>query len=370
MRNSAIATLILSLILAGCAVPAATRDDEGTPPIASAADVDLHDYVLNITMPEGQPTMLVTLDVSPDMWVRPFIGAPTPLGYRNTPATQQPTYWVLCPWVASEGVADGALTVTFAFWLDAERLVPAGALAYANDDEGGGRCAGSVFYDTRVMSIATNEPFAGSLALLVTMENGVTTFPRPANEPPSAPVRLSVGIATKPCDRDFGSYYCPPDEAVAVEPLLRGGMPLDAYHTDSTPCNGCGYQIDDRRDLGAGNVHVTRTGEVTQGLTFVYASYGTNAVVAQLTTDGEVTNLSCSDVAGNSWLHFLASHNTPAELQLDFDIRGIRPAGSFDVDMIEIPIDLRVTGFTLEPYAVAYSGWQSAVSETSMRLCQ
>jgi len=48
--------------------PAAPRPPpRATPTLPIAVDVDLHEYVLNITMPDGQPTLLVALNVAKDL---------------------------------------------------------------------------------------------------------------------------------------------------------------------------------------------------------------------------------------------------------------------------------------------------------------
>lgn len=320
------ALILLSLLIAGCAAPTAPRDDAGGADAAlpSSVDVDLHAYVLNITMPEGQPTMLVTMNVTKDMWVRPFAGG---YGLGSSAPAENPAYWILCPWVKSYGLPNDVHYHVLPFWLQGRTLdlavsfvrnfadtTAAEGLGPGND----GRCATYESTD-RPLSIAADEPLDGKLVLLLTAKpdeeyqtSGVQGDQIPA-------FSIVTGIARATCSDDATSSQsmrrCPPDQEQEVEPTLRGGVPVYSFHNalERKPCDDCGFVISDQRTgisaAAVGSLNVNRTGAVAHGVSFAYLVVGwANPLIhppdggvpgnsrfeATLSSDDEAVNATCA----------------------------------------------------------------------------
>lgn len=371
--------VVVGLFLSGCAAPATPKDDATRPTAAipSSLDVDLHDYVLNITMPEGQPTMLVALNVTKDMWVRPLIGIP---GAR-VPATDSRA-WVLCPWVKSFGLSGGAAWTSAVFLQVGTVTKPSGATDTVDriqDDSTGGICVGSVGWEASVYSVSANEPINARLWVLITARP--TSGAQIATSWVSPEYRLHVGIGARLCQNDSGATYCPPETSASASPMARGGPPIFREFVDGKPCNDCGFKIDDRRTLNRGTIRVERATDVRIGITAATAGFGTNAVAMEVSADNRTASIRCTDRSGNGWANMVVGHLTGSAVRATFDETGAKGnlAGSVDavlgfavglrLRVLEIPINITAADLRFDPFIRAYSGAPSPESETTTGLC-
>ncbi len=341
------------LFLAGCGSPATTRDDPAASEPANSLDVDLHEYLLNITMPEGQPTMLVALNVTKDMWVRPFAG----MGMMQA---TDPTFWVLCPWVRSFGLRPDVHYGHFPFWLDQSTLT---AATHSQDwqdgwgDADGGHCAALTHTYGRRAAIASDQPFDGTLVLILAARPDRMTFPRVETADAVPEFHLVVGIARAACPTDAAAL-CPPSKEVRADPLVRAGMLVDAhYNTQGPACDRCGFDIRDNTTrvettpqaggaFSVGTLSASRTGDIANGFTIARAdSNGPTEVELQLFGEGTPIRASCTgDLYGYVWI--LASHQTALTMLANFDMKATPFWG---IAMKQIPIDLAALGWTFSP---------------------
>lgn len=89
--------IAFAALSAGCAAPASTRDAAGALPIPSAAGVELHANALNISMPAGESSLVVLLNVTKDMWV-----------HWKTPVLKaEDAAWTVCVVVQPVGIGPG-----------------------------------------------------------------------------------------------------------------------------------------------------------------------------------------------------------------------------------------------------------------------
>lgn len=361
MRVS-MALAAFALTVAGCTVPPATPSGPVLPPAAP----DLRTSVLQVDLQPGQPTALVLLDITPELWVRALLRS------SNLPAVgTDDRYWALCPWVRSEGLTDAAWTA-FAFWVEGGKLQPVGNLGTSSGDTEAGSCLGSMQSDTRIVAIDADAPRSGTLAVLVTAD-------RAAAAPPPKPVgayRLFVGVASTPCHRPYevegqavkeDARYCPPEQSTPAEPVVRAAAPHRSAFINipgSPPCE-CGFTPSGQQVAGVGRLGLARTTEGA-GLTWVALGFGTSRAEASLAGPGGEARIACQDRAGNAWARLLLDHDAPASFTATFDSIG----RGISAHMLEIPVDLEAAGLALEPYGRSYSGWQSVESETTTSLCQ
>lgn len=355
----------LLLLLAGCAAPAFPPDDAASghdARLPSSLDVDLHEHVLNITMPEGQPTMLVALNVTEESWVRPHLGAPAPGGYRKVSATAD-TYWALCPWVKSTGLADGFHYVVLPFWLESSSLVAAAPFLpmWWSRDADGGACVSGTSWNNQDAAISADAPHAGTLVLLIAVAPDETAGAQ-AGDPP--PFEFTVGLGTRVCPDD-DTAWCPPDAAVPAEPIARASLGLAAVwdtYEGSEACDECGFQIEDARTrvgtaLEVGSLRLTREGSVERGVTMALAGSalrpgggppGRSALTARLSSDEILIESTCADDQGNHAIAFVAPHRYPISFTAEYDLLGSR---GFRAETLEIPVDVTALGWVVQRYA-------------------
>lgn len=359
--------LLIVLLLAGCAAPAATRGDDAPGAGASrpsSLDVDLHEHVVNIPMPEGQPTMLVALNVTKDMWVRPNVGES--LFGTNTPA-EDLRFWYLCLWTRSSGLAQGvAGYVAFAFWLDEGRLVTAtqaqpraGMAGYGEQevltDDSGGRCYDATESMNRGKAIAAEAPREGTLVVAFgARPDAIGAWDPPASSP-SFQVELGIG---RRCDDAGSSYFCAPASSIAAEPLLRGPVAsqgtYDTFWDPAAECDGCGFEVeDDGGTLGPvrkGALTATRVSPVPIGISIVSGSVGAGSggalvaatMVLGVDVDGERTEGVCEHPPGGG-LEVVAFHERALEIDARFEETG---GASATITTLTMPLDIRALGWT------------------------
>lgn len=378
------AAAVLALLLSGClATGPATDAEPPSPPAVTSLDVDLHEYLLNITMPEGQPTMLVQLNVTKDMWVRPIEGAACSIdGVCKTWLEDLPTwpasapFWTLCPWVRSVGLPDGWVYRAFAFWENTSVLRPA-ARAWADrawTDADGGHCATGVTRNLPYGTIASELPRNGRLVLLLAAVPAASS-PVSADEGTwvNPSFHFMVGVARKRCQTESG-WFCPPAAQQEAVPLLRGGVPVATMRDVGQTCVDCGFIIrDNRTPSGApvlGSVTIGRTGIVGPGVSVARVLAFANAGPAS-PTGGRATlemkleegarraEATCENTGTQMVLALLAGHTTHPRFSATLD--GVGP-WEYRVWMLEMPLDADSIGRFFAPAAIiAQSGVQASL---------
>ncbi|MGQ0534478.1 MAG: hypothetical protein ACT4PT_00190 [Methanobacteriota archaeon] len=358
--------------LAGCI---RGTDERGTPDagdevaaLPNSLDVDLHETLLSITFPVGQPTALVLLNVTKEMWVRPSVS--NPAGSPSEVPLRSEAYWVLCPWVQSFGLEDENEYWLRFFWVEGDRLEWAHYMGATGGRDGdGGHCATWVedpypgappgsFLDARQVSIAAAEPFDGTLAVLVVARAGALTASgtgaaerSDGDAPVDAPeFRVLLGIAREACADDAGDL-CPPSGQRSASPLLRAGPSVFGacawYSIDAAPCRAF-----ERRSppldapLSVGGWSAARGSLLQGGLVSAFARHHGPAEfkLYSETVEGPRT-ISCvtGDAAG--WAGILAPTEGPTRFHVAMNSTG----WGWAISLFEIPIDFHEAGFDLEP---------------------
>lgn len=382
MGRRQIAALIgmLLLLLAGCAAPTPDIPAIDVEERVKDFDADLHHALLHITLNDGEGTALIALNITKDMWVRPFVGTHRTDEGERLPVRSE-DYWVLCPWVMSRGLPDGLHYLTYPFWDEPEGLVPArGILRVTPEntdirrDADGGKCVAPVQAPARITAIAADNPRDGTLLLLIMVRENAVTVPTQAEVPTFA---LRVGIATRPCSADpsapEATVLCPPTGELPAEPSLRAAPPLFAAATFGCPpcktlyansphlwdsdCPRCGFTVrDDRARMGAasspGQVKLNRTGDIGRGLTFVSANADASTFRLDVTSGTINAKAGCRADEGpeNHVATIGIMHKEPARVVATMDLAGPVVHSVF---MHEIPIDLTLIGRSMSPIAGA-----------------
>lgn len=360
-------------VLAGCVAPI-TRNDGAAPGLPSSLDVDLHDHRLNITMPAGQPSIMVTLNVTSDMWIRPhfpgkpfgaFPSAPAPVN-----SLRDDSFWTLCPRVQAVGLAGDVNWVAYPFWLKETHLVPAYGLIAAQNpgNSTASSCVGVPVTLAREFTIRANVPFNGTLVLLLAAQ---VSDPLPGESQAfSAAFRFLVGIATD-C-KDDSAKLCVPAPEVPAQPAIRGGLPVQASQfseRDGNVCQACGFEVNDQRSQTAGvpngKLSAIRRTDDAPGLTFVVIQQFRTGVPADLsvavspmldatldlrTGDASVVNQCSEPGAPSIWA--IISHHRRAVLNASFDSTG---GMDWYAAMTDTPLDISQAGWTMQATAIGWS---------------
>ncbi len=282
------------LLIAGCAAPAAPRDDAGgdASALPSSFGVDLHTSQVNISMPAGNSTAVVVLNVTKDMWVA------APMDFQ--PA-QNPQWWGVCVVVQAHGLLETGIIGVVAMRLDEGRLVPFAPRSnefkpreYGNSTSPG--CYKGANIEERTdprLGLNAMEPFDVELVILLGAVSGTASPDTKA----LAPFHIAIGIGTKPCPQTAFNpqgtlpfqTWCAPSDLVEAVPLQRGHVGRAHFSTDGTVCElsgpfvgGCtGFEVDDRRNqvgpFSSGTIRLVRNasaGGLVFGYIFVTSSSG------------------------------------------------------------------------------------------------
>ncbi len=378
------------ILLAGCVAPAATPDDasDAAPALPNSLEVDLHEYVLNITMPAGQPTMLVALNVTKDMWVRPYVARQ---GGPEGPRSE--AFWTICPWVQVTGLLSGFSVLAMPFWLEEGVLRPAAheMLRWELRGGDGGVCVGAFSEAQRSSAVAADAPRDATLVLLLAGFPDVLQAPDAAKTVPG--FGALVGVGRTVCADEFrGASFCPPGDEIAAAPDLRGGRTVVSRYVDHLPaygsvtglpseCHDCGFVIQDDRlqpapdtaiapGPASGRVAATRTGVLARGIIYAHAGIvidfkpGIGDVAASLQTFGiEIVRGECADEShsGNVVVDLVASSVEPIEFAAHFNLTGSK---NFEVRLDEIDLDPSKLGWRIHPVvAAAYSGAPASLAD-------
>lgn len=367
------------LAFAGCAAP--TANQEGGRDGAEDADlpdtlaIDLRDSLLDITMPEGQPTMLVALNVTKDMWVRPRLGTGAGADPIAAPIGEHAEYWVLCPWARSFGLPDGHWYHGVPFWLEdatltlASERIPLPPGTDGLRDDSGGVCLTKAYGPDRWSAVAADEPRDGVLVLLLAVNGIPERFPREEPAAPTPEWRLLVGIASEACpaSTDGAAPFCPPTPETRAQPLARAGLALYAgadldcpepcvgdEEDDTPPCpEACGFTVEDGRMRAAnvpltGRVELSRVTDTARGLAYALASAASAPFQASLRAGSTEASGACDTPVDNQAVQILLAHDEPAELRMSVDFAKPNLVG-FGAFLVEIPLDLAHIGLSFAP---------------------
>ncbi len=361
MASRVLALIIVGAMLAGCAAPAATRDDQAAGADAAlprSLDVDLHEYLLNITMKADEPTMLVALAVTEDMWGHPTVGV-----YNEDSRHEVASSWVLCPWLDRQGLLPDDQAQVLFFWLNGTVLEAATRAplrrGFVGGSWDGGYCGAGTTTDYSESWIATHTPHAGTLVAIATTIPGDAAGPFPEWS-------LQLGLAT-PCG---SGTWCPPDEMKNVEPLERGGpRVVRELHAWGPDCADCGFVVDDRTQqvdapaicattgrqpcaVWTGTLSVEAVPRSTTGLVRVDGFYnGPSAVMTSISQDAANLQIECRDPSFGFTTGFADAGSQPT-LSVDLTLHS---AVVWGVIVQETPIDLAAHGWSVTPSLAGYT---------------
>lgn len=353
--------LVAAVLLAGCAGQAPTTSPAATlrkPTVPEMTSLDLHAVRLNVSVPSGQPTSVVALGVTEDMWVRPFVGA-----FGGTTPVQAADSWVLCPWVEPVGLPEDVLYKLFPYWLDGDHLTPAIAVQigpWLRASEGAGCAKWVTRLDGRA-EIFADEPRAGTLVVIVaTRPEKPLPFDARAMHTPE--FHLRIGIARELCPGQEAqtapetSRLCPPDAEVPALPLQAAGLTTFAMHDTSTgPCDGCGFEVEENLatvpvpppagPVYSGTARATSTVPLDGGMILAGAAYTELGRVAVTLGDGaEALHGACGD-RNDGLVLILSAHDRPVTVDVTAEVTGLY-WGAF---LWDIPVHLDQLGWTVEP---------------------
>lgn len=351
---------VLALVLAGCfSSPASPNDSDASPALPPSLDVDLRDYALSITMPEGQSAMLVALKITQDMWIRPvscdvpfYVGSPADGCLVDGP---QADYWMLCPVVITRGLPAGAHYVVIPFWLG-----PEGELTLAvqhlrpveRTDESLGCIEGEV--GLRVNRVARPFPQDGVLTILfgaVGMGHG------------SFDVQIGIGMSSCPAD---STIPCLPQALRDAEPWIRGLTPAHAERGYGEECIECGFEINDGR-TPAGAAGVTGTVVIKRAATspgilwidianvpYVGAGYAvagsSSEMTVRLAQNDTMIEATCFSRITQGVIGLLAQFQGIGTMEANLAVSGPR---DFRARMYDFAVPLSNVGLDLAPAVVA-----------------
>ncbi len=364
-------TIVVVLLLAGCAAPAATRDDSATPSVVGSLDVDLHDYVLNITMPAGPSTAVVVLNVTKEMWVHPYLYDQGQ--FIAGPATTDSEDWVLCIHATSRGLAQGNQYGLMFLELKGTTLSPASVpTGYPRTDQTSGTCVAPVWHSNGLPkrdAIRSAEPRDMQLAVVAWVGPTWYEFSPEAETKNILPWNLKLGVATESCIKpDGASSYCGPGSAWATEADARGGAPSLWLYDSYAGCHDCGFEIEDHRQAAAGASAGSVTGRregpgpaLTYYFAYAYASSETTPnsglvsatqVRMTLEADGKTANAECT-LPPTPHAKVVVANHGPAAVVATFEDAG---RNRLFLGAREIPIDLNAMGWTLAPTGITQNG--------------
>lgn len=367
MRSAVVA--LVAIVLAGCMAPDGERDTDRTLGPQSI-EVDMRRSVLNITLLEGKPTVVVTLSITEDLWIHPHYGA----GLVEPFAAEDASRWVLCPWTRAYGLPPDVQHRVIPMWEEEGKLTAAMTGSGWGVPAGDG-CDALHESPVRYGSIEAAQPHDGTLVLLVTAapllssNEGSYRDPRSAHPSTAPSFQLIVGVATQRCTDDVANAdLCPPAHEVDVEPTYRAGDPeFSRYYGEGDPCDDCGFDVVDSRTLAevaaeAGKLTFTARHRVGQGITLALGgsgagqdvrgapiqTAGTGRIVmdALLAADRPLAEVHCEENTNQASVAILAEHSSAPRLDIAFDV--VSSGRRYALSMLTVPIDLGAMGWALE----------------------
>lgn len=352
--------LVGALALAGCVTPAATPRAEDLPSALPGVEIDLQQALLAVPIDPAEPTLVVALRITRDMWIRPHTTGPTGEGIP----VEQADHWVLCPWMRTSGLPEGSRYLVVPFWLEGSVLRPAmRLLVHARDadaDATSGTCAtridtiptteatASSHLDVRDVAITAVDPFDATLVLIVS----------PAIAPQD-PGELLVGVAVEKCP-DSEVEPCPPGSSLAARAVqqARGSSWAACGRGAEFERFGCvGFDVQEAlppvAGAQAGRVVLSNTSLTEVALRIGSATLigvGENRL-AYIQEDGQ-RGAACQ-TRGFSLGRMMRVGAGATDFVVSFDLAA---GASVLAQAVEIPLDVRAVGWTIEEPPAAFSG--------------